>query len=81
MTEHEAYEGSCFAYDLNKLEDVLDYLECYVMYPENNPINKKDIDKMCRRIRNMSEHMMMKVKEKGYSYFEEKAPEGYRAMY
>ncbi len=82
MTErHEAWPESRFGKDIEKLDEMIDYLECYVMYPENNPINKKDIDKMCRRIRNMSEHMMMKVKEKGYSYFEDKAPEGYRAMY
>lgn len=78
MSKHEAYDGSGFAQDLNKLEDMLDYLECYIMYPEDNPVNKKDIDKMCRRIRNMSERMMMEVKEKGYSYFEDPTPEEIR---
>lgn len=80
MTKHAARDGSRFDWDIGKLDEMIDYLECYLMYPENNPINKKDIDKMCRRIRNMSEHMMMKVREKGYSYFEDLAPEGYNAI-
>ena len=81
MTKHEAFDGSCFAQDLNKIEDMLDYLECYLMYPENNPVNKKDIQKMCRRICNLADHIKMKTMEAGYAYFEEKVPEGYGALY
>ena len=81
MTKHEAFDGSRFAHDLSKIEDMLDYLECYLMYPESNPINKKDIQKMCRRICNLADHIKMKTMEAGYAYFEEKVPEGYNALY
>lgn len=82
MTEqHEAWPESRFDRDIAKLDEMIDYLECYLMYPERNPINKKDIITMCRRIRNKSDQIAMRVKEKGYAYFEEKVPEGYGALY
>ena len=82
MTEHhEAWPESRFDRDIAKLDEMVDYLECYLMYPENNPINKKDIQKMCRRICNLADHIKMKTAEKGYDYFEEKVPEGYGALY
>lgn len=82
MTEqHEAWPDSRFDRDIGKLDEMVDYLECILMYPEKNPINKKDIMKMCRRISNLADHIKMKTAERGYAYFEEKAPEGYRAMY
>lgn len=81
MSDHHAYENSRFGRDIDKLEDMLDYLECYLMYPNENPINKKDIQKMCRRICNLADHIKMKTIEKGYSYFEDFVPEGYGALY
>ena len=78
---HEAWPDSRFDRDIGKLDEMVDYLECILMYPENNPIKKKDIVKMCHRIRNMADHIEKETKTAGYAYFEEKAPEGYRALY
>ena len=81
MTKHAARDGSRFDWDIGKLDEMIDYLECYLMYPENNPINKKDIVRMCRRIRNMADHIEKETKTAGYDYFEEPAPEGYNAKH
>lgn len=82
MTEHhEAWPESRFDRDIAKLDEMVDYLECYLMYPENNPINKKDIQKMCRRIRNMADRIERETKTAGYAYFTDPAPEGYHTVY
>ena len=81
MTKQEAYDGSMFWYDIGKLDEMIDYLECYVMYPERNPVSKKDIVKMCRRIRNMADRIERETKTAGYAYFTDPAPEGYHAVY
>lgn len=82
MTEqHEAWPDSRFDMDIGKLDEMIDYLECYIMYPERNPINKKDIQKMCRRIRNMVDHIERETKTAGYAYFTDPAPEEYHAVY
>lgn len=70
-----------FWYDIGKLDEMIDYLECYVMYPEWNPVSKKDIVKMCRRIRNMADRIERETKTAGYTYFTDPAPEGYHAVY
>lgn len=77
MTDHSAYDGSRFGMDINRLEDLLDDLECYLMFPEQNPINKKDIGRICRLIENMAVNIKERTRQAGYAYFEDPAPEGY----
>lgn len=67
---HEASSFSQFDKDVGKLDEMVDYLECILMYPENNPINKKDIVSMCHRIRNMADRIALETKKSGYEYFE-----------
>lgn len=68
---HKVSQFSQFDRDMDKLSEMVDYLECLQMYPENNPINKKDIFRMCHRIRNMADRIALMTLKAGYVYFEE----------
>ena len=69
MTEYRVSPVSEFSRDLNKMEDLLDYIECYAMYPQFNPVKKKDVILFLRRIRNQADDMIRKTQQSGYDYF------------
>lgn len=71
MTEYRVSPVSEFSDDLNRIEDLLDGLECYAMFPEHNPINKKDVILSLRRIRNRADEMIRRTRLSGYRYFTE----------
>ena len=71
MTEYRVSPVSEFSDDLNRIEDLLDDLECYAMFPEHNPINKKDVILSLRRIRNQADEMIRRTRLSGYKYFTE----------
>ncbi len=71
MTEYRVSPVSEFSKDLNRIEDLLDDLECYAMFPECNPVSKKDMILSLRRIRNQADEMIRKTQQTGYDYFTE----------
>ena len=71
MTEYRVSPVSEFSKDLNRIEDLLDYIECYAMYPQFNPVKKKDVILFLRRIRNQADDMIRKTQQSGYDYFTE----------
>ena len=71
MTEYRVSPVSEFSKDLNKIEDLLDYIECYDMFPQYNPVKKKDVILFLRRIRNQADEMIRKTQQSGYDYFTE----------
>lgn len=71
MTEYRVSPVSEFSDDLNRIEDLLDELECYAMFPECNPVSKKDMILSLRRIRNQANEMIRKTRLSGYGYFTE----------
>ncbi len=73
MTEYRVSPVSEFSKDLNRIEDLLDDLECYDMFPQYNPVKKKDVILSLRLIRNMADEMIRKTQQNGYDYFTEPA--------
>ena len=71
MTEYRVSPVSEFSKDLNRIEDLLDDLECYDMYPQWNPVKKKDVILSLRLIRNLADDMIRKTQQTGYDYFTE----------
>ncbi len=71
MTEYRVSPVSEFSKDLNRIEDLLDDLECYDMYPQWNPVKKKDVILSLRLIRNQADEMIRKTQQTGYDYFTE----------
>lgn len=69
MTEYKVSPVSEFSKDLNRIEDLLDDLECYAMYPQWNPVKKKDAILSLRLIRNQADDMIRKTQQSGYDYF------------
>lgn len=68
---HHVLPTSGFSHDLTELEDMVDYLDCIVMYPEHNPVSKKDVVTMIRRIRAKAYLIEIMTKVSGWEYFEE----------
>ena len=60
-----------FSKDLNRIEDLLDDLECYDMFPQWNPVKKKDVILSLRLIRNQADEMIRRTQQTGYDYFTE----------
>ena len=73
MTEYRVSPVSEFSKDLNRIEDLLDDLECYDMFPQWNPVKKKDVILSLRLIRNQADEMIRKTQQTGYDYFTEPA--------
>ena len=71
MTEYRVSPVSEFSKDLNRIEDLLDDLECYDMFPQWNPVKKKDVILSLRLIRNQADEMIRKTQQSGYDYFTE----------
>lgn len=71
MTEYRVSPVSEFSDDLNRIEDLLDELECYAMFPECNPVSKKDMILSLRRIRDLADDMIRRTQQSGYDYFTE----------
>lgn len=71
MTKYRVSPVSEFSNDLNKMEDLLDYIECYAMFPQYNPVKKKDVILFLRRIRDLTDDMIRKTQRTGYDYFTE----------
>lgn len=71
MTKYRVSPVSEFSNDLNKMEGLLDYIECYAMYPQYNPVKKKDVILFLRRIRDQADDMIRKTQRTGYDYFTE----------
>ena len=71
MTDYKVSPVSEFSNDLNRIWELLDNVECYAMYPEYNPIKKKDVILILRRVRNQADDMIRKTQQAGYDYFTE----------
>ena len=71
MPDYRVSPVSEFSKDLNRIEDLLDNLECYDMYPQWNPVKKKDVILSLRLIRNQADEMIRKTQQTGYNYFTE----------
>ena len=71
MTEYRVSPVSEFSKDLNRIEDLLDDLECYDMFPQWNPGKKKDVILSLRLIRNQADEMIRRTQQTGYDYFTE----------
>lgn len=71
MTEYRVSPVSEFSKDLNRIEDLLDDLECYDMFPQWNPVKKKDVILSLRLIRNQADEMIRRTQQTGYDYFTE----------
>ena len=69
MTTYRVSPVSEFSNDLNKMEDLLDYIECYAMFPQYNPVKKKDVILFLHRIRDLTDDMIRKTQQTGYDYF------------
>ena len=71
MTEYRVSPVSEFCDDLNRIEDLLDFIEYYAVKPESNPVKKKDVIYILRRIKNLADEMIRKTRLSGYGYFTE----------
>ena len=71
MTEYRVSPVSEFSKDLNRIEDLLDDLECYDMFPQRIPVKKKDVILSLRLIRNQADEMIRRTQQTGYDYFTE----------
>lgn len=74
MTEYAA-ENSQFDKDLDSVMSMIDYLQCYVMYPENNPLVKKDILKVVKSIQGRLSRIERYVMFRGWDYFTQEVTE------